>query len=320
LCCSWGAALAAGAADPAFGGSPGPEAAAAGECELVRLAGEVKPPARFAEYTPDFPVVNQSISFHWWGKGGLVEHRDTIEVAFIVRRGEWADNPENGRGNGKITRYTLRVDPLWGYVLERRTQWRRDEPPVRISTSHAHSGQRWLEADGTTAERFVNFRFFPRDRAHTRFLPNQRYRLECWVKVEGEETEAFIIPTPSLGVTPQGLLEGQGIGHARTESVRAGEGWRNVAVEFVGQPHGNPMNVQFIVIGAGKGYFDDFQLWRTDGSAGDGTRLGRTERMRAVPVTNPAAPIALQNQGKGVGRLFVDALCRCSCPSGRRRR
>ncbi len=130
----------------------------------------------------------------------------------------------------------------------------------RISTRHARSGERSLEVDGMTGEQFVDFRFFPRDRAHTRFLPNRPYRLECWVKVEGEDTEAFIIPTPALGLTPRQLLDGEGIGTHRTESVRHGEGWRKVSVEFKGAPHGNPMNVRFVVIGEGKGYFDDFRV------------------------------------------------------------
>ncbi|MCC5829157.1 MAG: hypothetical protein JJU36_06885 [Phycisphaeraceae bacterium] len=137
----------------------------------------------------------------------------------------------------------------------------------RITTRHARGGERSLEVDGMTAEQFINFRFFPRDRAHTRFLPNKLYRLECWVKVEGDDTEAFIIPSPALGLTPQRLLDGEGIGTHRTQTVRAGEGWRKVSVEFRGQPHGNPMNVRFVVIGEGKGYFDDFRIHRVTDQA-----------------------------------------------------
>ncbi len=132
----------------------------------------------------------------------------------------------------------------------------------RISDRHARSGSKSLEVDGMTAEAFVGFRFFPRDRAHTRFLPGKRYRMECWVKVEGEDTQAFLIPTPALGLSPERLVEGEGVGTHRTETVRAGEGWRKVSVEFRGQPHGNPMNVRFVVIGEGKGYFDDFRVFR----------------------------------------------------------
>ncbi len=148
--------------------------------------------------------------------------------------------------------------------------------PVRISAEHAYSGRRSLEADGVDAERFINHRFFPRDRAHTRFLPGERYRLECKVKVEGEDTEAFIIPTPAMGLVAQRLLDGEGVGTHRTESVRAADGWRKVHVEFTGQPHGNPMNVQFVVIGEGKGYFDAFRIYRLPAEAGQETAAARS--------------------------------------------
>lgn len=131
----------------------------------------------------------------------------------------------------------------------------------RITTAHAHSGEKSLEVDGMTAEEFANFSFWPRDRGHTRFLPGRRYRLECRVKVEGEDTEAFIIPTPAMGVSPTDLVAGEGIGEARTETVRAGDGWRKVSAEFTAQLHGNPINVRFVVIGGGKGYFDDFRMY-----------------------------------------------------------
>ncbi|MCC5828173.1 MAG: hypothetical protein JJU36_01880 [Phycisphaeraceae bacterium] len=132
----------------------------------------------------------------------------------------------------------------------------------RISTEYARSGTRSLEVEGIPAQRFVAHRFFPRDRAHTRMLPNRTYRMECWVKVVGDDTEAFVIPTPGLGFTPQQLVDGKGTGTARTESVLAGEGWRKVSAQFTGARHGTPLNVHFVVLGEGKGYFDDFRIYR----------------------------------------------------------
>ncbi len=132
----------------------------------------------------------------------------------------------------------------------------------RITDRHARTGEQSLEVDGMSREAFIDFRFFPRDRAHTRFLSSERYRMECWVKVEGEETEAFLIPTPALGLTPEQLVDGEGIGEFRTASVRPNDGWRKVSAEFTAAPHGNPMNVRFAVIGEGKGYFDDFRIFR----------------------------------------------------------
>ena len=130
----------------------------------------------------------------------------------------------------------------------------------RITDRHAHSGKRSLEVDGVAAEAFAKMRFWPRDRGHSRFLPNRPYRLECWVQVEGKDTEAFLIPTPAMGLAPERLAAGDGVGEARTRSVREGEGWQKVTLDFSGHAHGNPINVRFVVLGPGKAYFDDFSL------------------------------------------------------------
>ncbi len=183
--------------------------------------------------------------------------------------------------------------PIRGFQPEHNTPYQ-----VRISTEQFRSAGRSLEVDGITVERFVSHRYFPRDRAHTRFLPSETYRLECWVKVAGEDTEAFVIPTPGLGVSAQDLAAGQGVGTARTASVRETDGWRKVTAEFTGAPHGTPVNVHFIVLGEGKGYFDDFRIVRvkvTDPAEVEGLTLELAYR----------GGVAVFVNGREVGRAHL---------------
>lgn len=132
----------------------------------------------------------------------------------------------------------------------------------KVSDRRAHSGKKSLEVNGVTAEEFTKTKFWPRDRGHTRFLPAKRYRLECWVFVEGEDAKAFVIPTPGMGYEPRELLGAETAGKGRTRLVRSGDRWQKAEMEFVSAKHGNPINVRFVVIGRGKAYFDDFKLER----------------------------------------------------------
>ena len=167
----------------------------------------------------------------------------------------------NGHGNVVLVRVAgenFDDQPLPASTIERGFQ----PGEGKISTERAHSGKKSYEVKGVTAEEFAKQKFWPRDRGHTRFLPSKPYRMDCWVYVEGADTEAFVIPTPGLGFEPKDLLGAAAVGKGRTRSVKAGEGWQHVSLDFVGQKHGSPINVRFVVIGPGKAYFDDFRMTR----------------------------------------------------------
>lgn len=94
------------------------------------------------------------------------------------------------------------------------------------------------------------------NRSEYRLFPHRRYRLSCWVKVAGADTQALVAHHRS------GILQSEGskpVGRYRTESVLAGE-WQKVAYDFTADPHGEPISLGFVCLGPGKAWFDDFSL------------------------------------------------------------
>jgi hypothetical protein len=90
--------------------------------------------------------------------------------------------------------------------------------------------------------------------------PNARYRLEAWLKVEGDGTTAWLkgdfyewSPHKRTWLKEQ-----------KTNTVQAGLGWVRSVLEF-DTPAWDPfINIVFCVGGEGKAYLDDFQLVRVD--------------------------------------------------------
>lgn len=123
----------------------------------------------------------------------------------------------------------------------------------RISTTESHSGKNSIEVAGT--EKLTST---PKhgNRSEYRLFPNRRYRLSCWVKVVGADTQAFVAHHHS------GILPSEGsepIGRYRTGSVLAGE-WQKVTYDFTAAPNGEPITFGFVCLGPGTAYFDDFRL------------------------------------------------------------
>jgi len=107
-----------------------------------------------------------------------------------------------------------------------------------------------------------------------RLIPFTRYRMECWIKVEGRDTEAFV-SNYSAGLTQTNRIVHpyyhtrseeapisqyiNPIGRYRTPSVREGD-WKHVSIEFKTEPTGQALMLGFVCLGRGKAYFDDFRL------------------------------------------------------------
>jgi hypothetical protein len=88
-----------------------------------------------------------------------------------------------------------------------------------------------------------------------RFDPNTRYRTECWVKVVGADTEAWVsLHMIAQNRNPEMIQRG-----LRSEAVTAGE-WKKVSFETTTPPEGLAVIVGFVCVGPGKAYFDDFRI------------------------------------------------------------
>jgi hypothetical protein len=138
---------------------------------------------------------------------------------------------------------------------------------VKLSEDRAHSGRRSIVAAGMTEAqlRGVNIHC---EHPPICLEPNRRYRLECWILVEGKGTEAFCIAGDDIGKINRGaehtaaadFAGKDGIGKVRTASVTANGDWRRVEMEFRAPAYGGNLALGFVALGPGKAYFDDFKI------------------------------------------------------------
>jgi hypothetical protein len=125
--------------------------------------------------------------------------------------------------------------------------------PAQLSDQVAHTGRRSLQVKGVPWETITTS--FPQKEAPpARFDPNTRYRLECWIKVEGAGTEAFV----SIHMIGQ-TRDASAINRWRSESVTAGD-WRKVSYQVTMPPDGLAVILGFVCAGGGTAWFDDFKL------------------------------------------------------------
>ncbi len=125
-----------------------------------------------------------------------------------------------------------------------------------VSEDEAHSGARSLVVRGLPRDR-------PLDR-RTGFLltpqipldPGSVYLLECWVKVAGGDTEAYI----SADLYESSPHEDAPAAQQRTGSVTPEQGWRYVTISFKAPPYDVFVDLRFIALGEGSAYFDDFSM------------------------------------------------------------
>jgi hypothetical protein len=138
---------------------------------------------------------------------------------------------------------------------------------VKLSAEQAHSGRQSIVAQGVTWEGLKDITVHC-EHPPICLDPLCRYRLECWVRVEGEGTEGFCIAGDEKGAldkarefTPAARLAAkEGIGRYRTASVTATGKWERVSLEFQAAPDGGRLAIGFIAVGPGRAWFDDFRM------------------------------------------------------------
>jgi len=124
---------------------------------------------------------------------------------------------------------------------------------IRLTDQVAHSGHKSLEVKGVPYEKITST-FPSKEVPPARFDPNARYHLECWIKVAGADTEAWV----SIHMIGQ-TRDQSTIGRFRSASVAAGD-WQKAAYEFTVPPDGLAVILGFVCLGPGTAYFDDFKL------------------------------------------------------------
>ena len=146
--------------------------------------------------------------------------------------------------------------------------------PGRLTTEHARSGKQSLAVKGFPRKHLTDGRFpsTPSAEAPPASIHHARYKLECWVKVVGEDTEAFIA-TYGPGFSTREKVgnpwhvkrpreepkEVNPTGRWRTPSVGPGD-WSKITMLFEGPRWGRRLVLGFAAIGPGTAYFDDFSI------------------------------------------------------------
>jgi hypothetical protein len=128
-----------------------------------------------------------------------------------------------------------------------------------LTKEKARSGKQSLLVQGRNADVAAN-QIPYNEHPQVRFLPETRYRAECWICVEGEETEAFVKVRGQVKPEKNAYLLPHNIGVLRTDSARSGDGWKIVGLEFDPGYWGGVLALEFECVGPGKAYFDDFKI------------------------------------------------------------
>jgi hypothetical protein len=135
---------------------------------------------------------------------------------------------------------------------------------VRLTAERAHSGRQAVVTQGIRPEDL------PKVNLHEEhppicFDPNRTYRVECWICVEGDETEAFVIAASELDIQDAtAFAREETVGKSRTPSVRKPGEWQKVQFEFVAPAYGGLLALNFVALGPGKAYFDDFRIQKIE--------------------------------------------------------
>ena len=131
---------------------------------------------------------------------------------------------------------------------------------VSLTSERAHSGKQAIVTKGIKPEDLSKVDLHE-EHPPVCFDPNRRYRLECWIFVEGEDTEAFVIGASELEIKDKTVFAKEDtIGKTRTASVKKPGEWQKVSYEFTAPAYGGLLSLNFVALGPGKAYFDDFKI------------------------------------------------------------
>ena len=138
----------------------------------------------------------------------------------------------------------------------------------KLTQERAHSGTQSIVVQGIQREGLANVNLHCEHPAVC-FDPHHKYHLECWVYVEGADTEAFVIGANELLITdPRTFADEETVGKTRTPSVKKPGEWRKVTLEFTAAAWGGILSLNFVALGPGKAYFDDFRIVKLPKEAG----------------------------------------------------
>ena len=167
---------------------------------------------------------------HVWDRMKLNNQGQTAVIIRIGDLEDFEDQPVD------LTR------PLRGLV------WTSGGP--RLAADEAHSGKQSLLLERTAWPNLPQ----------VSLEPNARYRLEAWLKVEGEGAEAYV-KGDFYEWSPHSR---NWLREQQTTHAKAGEGWTHVVLDF-DTPDWDPfINVVFCVEGDGRAWLDDFRLSRIE--------------------------------------------------------
>ena len=133
---------------------------------------------------------------------------------------------------------------------------------VEVSTERVRSGKKSIVAKGRKPEELRQLHLH-QEHPPVCFDPNRKYHLECWIYIEGDNTEAFVIGANELEVKDHMMfMDKKTIGRSRTASVKTPGKWQKVTLDFTARPYGGLLALGFAAIGPGKAYFDDFRIFK----------------------------------------------------------
>ncbi len=129
----------------------------------------------------------------------------------------------------------------------------------QLSDREAHSGKQAMIVLGKQPKAQPDSR--PQVEAPAIPLEADRtYRLQAWIKVGSGQTEGFV--SADLVADPANV--GAFLKRQRTPSVKPGEGWKQVSLEFSTGRSPCFLDLRFQAVGNGSVYFDDFSLTRVE--------------------------------------------------------
>ena len=138
---------------------------------------------------------------------------------------------------------------------------------VMLTSARAHSGRQAIVTQGIRPEDLPQVNLHE-EHPPVCFDPGHTYHVECWIYVEGDDTEAFVIAANELEIEDAtAFARDETIGKSRTPSVKKPGEWRKVEFDFVAPAYGGLLALNFVALGPGKAYFDDFKI-RKVGTAG----------------------------------------------------
>ena len=127
---------------------------------------------------------------------------------------------------------------------------------LTISDTQAHSGKKSLEVTAQSPDKPIGKYDFFLGAPQLNLDSNATYRLECWIKVIGDDTAGYVV-ADFYDNSPH---DDHRYKKNHTDSVHTKDGWKKVTLDLPTGPMAPQMDLKFVADGTGKAYFDDFSV------------------------------------------------------------